>query len=82
MLEADRGEVSVVCRGPGFFSLVLTPMAQHHRLHLQTYPVPRGASIFSGTNEVSAVGVYQMIAYLQNSLQVRLRARNLGLSAR
>ena len=35
MFEADRGQVSIVRLGPGTFSLIVAPMAQHHRLHLQ-----------------------------------------------
>src|SRR5271156_771446 len=53
MLEADRRQVPIVRVAPGTLSLVMAPMAQHHRLDLQAHPMPRSARIFSSANEVS-----------------------------
>src|SRR5882724_13724137 len=53
MLEADRRQVSIVRLAPVALSLIVSSVAQHHRLYLQAHPMPRGTSIFSGANEVS-----------------------------
>jgi hypothetical protein len=52
MLEADCRQVSIVRLGPVSFSLIMTSMAQHHRLHLQAHPMSGDAHIFSGANEI------------------------------
>jgi hypothetical protein len=40
MFEADRRLVPIMRPAPRVFSLVVAPMAQHHRLHLQSNSQP------------------------------------------
>ncbi len=52
MLEADRGEVPLVCLAPGSVMDIVATVTQEHRLHLLTDSQARCHRIFSGTRQV------------------------------
>jgi len=52
MLEADRGEMPLVCLTPGVSPHVIAAVTQQHRLHLQPYSLAGRTRSFAGARKI------------------------------
>jgi len=62
VLEADSGQVSLVCLAPGVAPYVVAPVTQQHGFHLQPDAKPSGTGIFTSPRQIA----HRLVAFVRH----------------